>query len=168
MKFQVGVIAVGHLLNCTGEFLSYDQYCEMYPQVATNFLVYAGIINALKEYMHRVGLESAGNSKVNKSKVWNYCVLTQPDSLHICTSKWEQQFIDFPSWKLIFGKAIKSTPNPQLRWFQYRLLYRLLPTKRFLFARKLVKSALCTFCGVEDETLHLFGDLSMYSSFEVQ
>ena len=52
---------------------------------------------------------------------------------------------------------MKTTLDPQLRWFQIRILHRLIPTNRFLYLRKLVNSLVCTFCGTEEETaIHMF------------
>ena len=58
-------------------------------------------------------------------------------------------------WKKIF----KTTRDTCLRWFQYKLLYNVLPTGRFLFQRGLVDSPVCVFCKRSEETLiHLFWD----------
>lgn len=45
----------------------------------------------------------------------------------------------------------------QLRWFQMRILHRILPTEKYLHSCKIVDSALCSFCKAENETIdHLF------------
>ena len=60
----------------------------------------------------------------------------------------------------------KSTYDLCLRWFQYRLLYRLLPTGHFLFFRKMVNSPGCSFCNQADETLlHMFWDCPKTRNF---
>ena len=49
--------------------------------------------------------------------------------------------------------------NKCLIWFQYKLLYNLLPTGRYLFQRQLVESPVCVFCKDAEETfLHVFWD----------
>ena len=58
-----------------------------------------------------------------------------------------------------------------LIWFQYKLLYNLLPTGRFLFRRQLVDSPVCVFCkGAEDILLHMFWDCPKFQDywFDVQ
>ena len=61
--------------------------------------------------------------------------------------------------KASFDRISKTTRDTGLRWFQYKLLYNLLPTCRFLFQRGLVDSFACVFCKGSEETLiHLFLD----------
>ena len=53
----------------------------------------------------------------------------------------------------------KTTHEKCLIWFQYKLLYNLLPTGRYLFKRQLVYSPVCVFCKDAEETLlHMFWD----------
>ena len=59
--------------------------------------------------------------------------------------------------KDIFHKIFKTTNDTCLRRFQYKQLYRLMPTDRFLFQRKLMDSPYCAFCKDDEETiLHMF------------
>ena len=55
-----GVVAIGHVMDDTGNFLTYEQFCEKYPQIVTNFLVYAGVIEALRDYRGKIELEVVG------------------------------------------------------------------------------------------------------------
>ena len=53
----------------------------------------------------------------------------------------------------------RTTREKCLMWFQYKLLYNLLPTGRFLFQRQLVDSPARVFCkGAEETLLHMFWD----------
>ena len=67
---------------------------------------------------------------------------------------------NFPMLGLIFfDKILRTTREKCLIWFQYKLLYNLLPTGRFLFQRQLVDSPVCVFCkGAEETLLHMFWD----------
>ena len=56
-------------------------------------------------------------------------------------------------WSKVFTKAIKTTPDPKLKWFQIRTLYRIIPTNRFLHIRKLKDNPYCTFGCNEEETI---------------
>ena len=63
-------------------------------------------------------------------------------------------------------KTLKTTKDTQLRWFQIRMIHRILPTNRYLCFRKIVDSPLCTFCMQEQETLfHLFWECSYIQTF---
>ena len=60
-------------------------------------------------------------------------------------------------WKNIYNLCIKTTSDVQLRWFQLRILHRILSTEKYLYTCRIVESPLCTFCRLENETIdHLF------------
>ena len=55
-----------------------------------------------------------------------------------------------------FKKIYKTTTDPQLKWFQIRVIHRLIPTNRFLHIRKIKDSPTCTFgCNLEETLSHL-------------
>ena len=56
--------------------------------------------------------------------------------------------------------------DTKLKWFQVRLIHRILPTNKFLFICKIKDSPSCTFCRLEDESvIHLFWDCPMIQNF---
>ena len=58
------------------------------------------------------------------------------------------------------------TADVQLRWFQARLLHRLLPTNKFIFHCKIVDDPLCSFCNQEIETIrHLLWNCYVVKAF---
>ena len=60
----------------------------------------------------------------------------------------------------------KATSEAKLRWFQFRIIHRILPTKRYLNVRKVIDSAECSFCGNEEETIeHLFWNCDIVTRF---
>ena len=76
-----------------------------------------------------------------------------------CLNKWSKQLNIEIDVKEIFDIIFKTTNASCLRLFQYKLLYRLLPTGHFLYLRKLVDSPRCALCNHADETiLHRFWD----------
>ena len=79
--------------------------------------------------------------------------------------KWNSEF-NHLNWKAIFTNAIKISPDPQLKWFQARIIHRILPTKKYLHLCKLTHSPLCVFCDSNVETLnHLFWSCTFVQSF---
>ena len=86
-----------------------------------------------------------------------YALLVKSDEKLQCLEKWKINLdVDIDA-KVIFSKLLKTTDDACLRWFQYRLLHRILPTGRLLFLQRMVDSPLCTFCNLAEETLmHLF------------
>ena len=66
----------------------------------------------------------------------------------------------------ILCKPILTTKDTQLRWFQFRILHRLLPRGRYLYLRHLTETPVCDFCSHEEETLlHLFWEYPAVQSF---
>ena len=88
----------------------------------------------------------------------------KPDT-HNSINKWNFRF-DNLDWKKIYYVCHKTTVDTKLRWFQIRLPYRILPTNRFLFLRKIKTSEICDLCQNEAETLeHMFFDCTFISLF---
>ena len=76
--------------------------------------------------------------------------------LATAVNKWNTKYINL-EWDRIFLKCRKTTSDVKLRWFQARLIHRILPTNVYLFLCKIKESPLCTFCNAENESItHLF------------
>ena len=67
--------------------------------------------------------------------------------------RWNNFFNNL-NWKNIFLKSFRTTIDCQLKWFQYRILHRILPTRRYLFLCNIIDSPQCSFCDREEETIH--------------
>ena len=92
-------------------------------------------------------------------KRYIYSCLVRNWDIPKCLNKWSKELNTETDVKEIFDIIFKTTNASCLRWFQYKLLYRLLPTGHFLYLRKLVDSPRCTLCNHADETiLHMFWD----------
>ena len=88
-----------------------------------------------------------------------------------CIEKWSKVLAVEIDTKAVFDKIFRTTREKCLIWFQYKLLYNLLPTGRFLFQRQLVDSPVCVFCKDAEETLlHMFWDCPQIQNywFDVQ
>lgn len=69
-------------------------------------------------------------------------------------------------WEKVFMLPVKLTKDISLRWFQYRLIHRILPTNSFLHKLHLVDSPYCSFCGLYNETYeHLFLECNIVVNF---
>ena len=56
--------------------------------------------------------------------------------------------------------------DTKLRWFQYRIVHRIIPTNRYLFKCKIVDSPLCNICNQEEETIsHLMWECEIVQNF---
>ena len=136
--------------------------------------MYGGIIEAIREYQQRVKIELTTQWIGNEMKLWSYIqkgnksvlsLMTEADALPASFQKWNKLF-DSLNWKKICYKTTNATNDTRLRWFQMRLLHRILPTGRYLFLRKIIDSPLCSFCKQKEETIfQLFWRCTVIQSF---
>ena len=89
---------------------------------------------------------------------WAYQSLLAPKVLEECSceAKWNRDVGEVPEWKKLTKHLIASTQNIDLRWFQFRIWHRILPTRRMLKLFKIIDNDKCAFCQRGTETaLHL-------------
>ena len=168
-----GILKVRDVLDNYGNLIDFNTFKNRYNTPQTNFLLYFGVANAIKTYLNNVkhtnkykkilvneawSCIQAGNKAV-KSMFQNNKVT--PTSI----AKWKSQF-EINDWKTIFTDCFKTTPDPQLQWFQARLLHRIIPTNKYLALCKITDSSLCTFCSNAVESInHLFWNCEFVQSF---
>ncbi|XP_033756945.1 uncharacterized protein LOC117339468 isoform X1 [Pecten maximus] len=69
-------------------------------------------------------------------------------------------------WKKINIIPFKSTIDCKLRWFQYRIIHRIISTNKYLHMINLKDSPLCTFCNRHTETIvHIFWECRLVAIF---
>jgi len=79
------------------------------------------------------------------------------------------QILSERDWKMRCMIPFKCTFDVKLRWFQYRLLNRILTTNVFMLTIGQRNDNLCTFCNKESETLrHLFSQCERIKPIWVQ
>ena len=165
-----GVHFVNDVLKTDGKFLSYFDFQRKY-NVQVNFLQYYGLCNAIR---------SGYNKNVISKIMEPTCII--PETLflilkvkkgcaHIyqsflkhkikeCKSltKWKQEFdLDNIIWSFYYQIPFYSTVDINTRWFQFKMLNRILYMKDALLRFKLVTDNLCTFCNNSEETIiHIF------------
>ena len=139
--------------------------------VRTDFLLYEGILTAVKCYQRRLGLDVKENFVIGDVFVWRYLCkssvklkdiyscLVKTSETPKCTKKWSKVLAVEIDTKAVFDKIFRTTHEKCLMWFQHKLLYNLLPTGCFLFQQQLVDSPVSVFCkGAEETLLHMFWD----------
>ena len=168
--YDAGITKIHHLINANGELMKYAEFMTAYPDVNTNFLQYEGIISSVREYQKKCQIQLNTEFKVIDSKSIQIInegnrstklQLYDEGKQATAVVQWNKKYLEL-DWDKIFMKCSKVTNDTKLRWFQARLIHRILPTNRFLFLCKIKESPLCTFCNTEEETLrHLFWDCPM-------
>ena len=169
---------VGDLIGSNG-FLTFLEFQRKYPNVTSDFLLYEGIVKSAKEYAKRLDIkEIEVNENVlhdmpivwkqlskGSSKLLYFCFVKRSIPLK-CIDKWSEAHNKEYDVKKVFTHVIKTTSDTRLRWFQYKIIHRILPTQRFLFLRKIVTTPLCCLCNVEEETFeHLFWECERIQFF---
>jgi hypothetical protein len=155
-----------------GEIMCYEKFCKLY-NFQPPFTLYYGLISIIKSLDLHYDIEyivshspfyppflQVVKKSPKGSKDFYYTLINNSWKKPICEKKWEKEFNIEESkywWKTQNNIIFKATNDMQIRWFQYRIMHRILATNTFLCKIGIVESELCTFCNVHQETLsHLF------------
>ena len=176
---DAGIVKISHLVDDRGQFLSFEDFVRKYPRITrTNFLMYEGIVRAVRRYLQKFDFMSENvNVYDAENKVWlliecgNKVVkntFVETGAIPTAVSHWNGIFTGL-QWNKIFLNNFSVTRDTQLRWFQSRLLHRILPTNKYLHTCNIADSPLCTFCQLENETIsHLFWHCHHVQTFWAQ
>ena len=143
-------------------FLKFYAFKDKSPGISTNLLLYEGVIRAIKRYQTLLGVDFDNDAVIGESPVWKcifngvkhiYFVLVQNAEEPKTIQKWRDLFNVNIELKSIFMKIIYTTQDARLRWLQYKILYKILPTNCFLKLRLISDTSLCSFCNRYEETL---------------
>ena len=78
---------------------------------------------------------------------------------------WKNKFPDFHRLGRNFSFIYKSTKDNKLRQFLFRLLYRIIMTKKEFFKFRLIEDEECTLCFRPDSIEHAFLDCTVTTAF---
>lgn len=170
--WKAGIMYINDILDKNGKFLHFEDFKKTF-EIKTNFLEYSTLIKAIKLFVFRYGGNNISskasqpfipqNIKVLMSYKSGckqiYKILCKCNTIPTAQCKWKELGYDFPEeqWKKNYMLSFKCCQETAVQWLQYRILHRILATNSFLYKIKFVKSNLCTFCNIHDETIeHLF------------
>ena len=170
-----GVRIINDLVdNTTGRMLNFSQFKGKYPTCRTSYLRYFGIICAIprqwKELVRRRNSlpieinESAEPCIINNNKSVPVTALSakflynalQVSITPTANSRWEYQGLVPEDWTVIYNIPYMCTTSTKLQSFQYQVLHRYIPTRKFLHLRGIVDSARCIECDGIDSLVHYF------------
>ena len=159
------ILYIGHLCGF-GRFLTFEEFKARFPLVQVDFLVYQGILNSVKKHQRGLGIGMSDEFHIDEPLPWKqlkkggvksiYWTIIEKNNVSILPTwieKWSKELNCEIDIKKIFSKLKHTTVDTSLRWFQYKVMYRLLPTGRFLFIRHMADSSNCSFCNISEETL---------------
>ena len=164
-----GVCFVNDLLDNDGRFLSLNDF-QMKYSIKTNFIQYYGICESIKEGFGRHRTLKKSEQPIRPDIVSLICKFDKGCS-HIYSTllgeirtaqksltKWRRSFdLDENSWREYCLVPFKCSSIIDLKWFQYKLLNRILYTNDILLKFKIVENGECSFCQSYPESIiHLF------------
>lgn len=100
-------------------------------------------------------------ASIHKCAQWAYPTLLQAIPVTTPTkafNKWQVELdLTTVSWSSLFNKLYRSTSDFKLRWFQLRIMHRIIPSNSRLFIYGIRPSDSCERCpGARESLLHLF------------
>ena len=160
--YEANIKRIGDVSNNEKRLMTYQQFIAKFPNIATNFLTFQGIIRAIRHYANNLGIDlDIDSAQYDLPVVWriilkgNYHIkqiLVNVNETHSAMGKWETYFGRL-EWGNIFSNTHKISLDPRLKWFQLRVLFRIIPTNRYLHIRKIKDNNHCSFCLIDIETI---------------
>ena len=176
---EKGIFRIGDLINNEYNFMTYREF-QRQNHTCIDFLTYQGYIAAVRTYQKKCNIllnddEDRGYLEVHDPNIWliirqgNNAVknqLTKEHSFcHVSLMKWNISFNNI-KWKKVFEDLYNVTRDSKLRWFELKIIYRIIPTNKYLYQRNLNNSALCNFCNNTNQTIsHLFWTCNQVQQF---
>lgn len=171
--YSAGIKMINDLIRPDGTFLSIGELRNKYPRLRIDFLRYEGLIRAIprmwksklatergemlavSERNAPLELQFPGKKvKINLVRCRNFysaeLIRTSPAAL----VRWEEEGYNFENWSDVFKIPYACTSSTRLQSLQFRVLHRYLPTRRFLFIRKVTNDQTCRFCNEIENTVH--------------
>ena len=170
-----GIVKIYQLVKNDGSFLTYQEFVTKYNNVISNFVSYNGVVSSIKEYLRSLNIISENTDDVVQDSIGWQIIRSSKNNIketlkihpvkHSSVNKWNLIYPNL-NWSKIYFICHKTTIDTKLRWFQLRLLYRILPTNRYLKIRKINNSDLCNLCNNDIENIeHMLYDCPFVMNF---
>ena len=179
--FEKGITYVCDLIDENGQF--YDlNFVQNTLGIRTTFIEYHGIIRAIniEKTKHSINQKAYNISQPimpiaikilfydKKGCQRIYKVFCKNNDKPTAQRKWNIDLLlpETHEWYKTYILPYKITRDTNIRWFQYRLIQRILSTNTFLYKIGFTQSNLCSFCNDATETLvHLFWECNPVNEF---
>lgn len=107
--------------------------------------------------------------KRHKTAKWSYKLLLSKSEFtvpNIAQEKWERDLRMQIAWTQVFKSTFETTTDFKLRWMQFRILHRILPTNRLLNVYGIHENGSCDRCpGLSENIMHVFWECPPIRSF---
>jgi len=179
--YNNGIKYLSDILDDNGKFLTWQLLRERY-HLKCNFLEYYSLLYAIPNNWKRcvqgeeddVDFQTPQDEMLIKiMKTEKVCRMISDNCISkifkspISEEKWSAFFNDVDiNWHAIYQIPLSSSRSTHLRYFQYRVIHRIIGTNNDLFKFGYVNSNLCTFCNIHVETIqHLFWECTTVARF---
>ena len=161
--FDRGIYFISDLLNSAGKFLTLDEFQNNFD-FKIIYLYYFQLCAAIPPDLKRKAFVSPNPDLLNIPfeyhqlddrtlilpklrcknyyKMFNEKFVTEPTAVKSC-KKLLPQFVD---WKKSFKEIYKPNKDNKLRQFSFKVLHRIIPTRKELKKYKLVTDDTCSLC----------------------
>ena len=172
-----GILCVHDLLNSKGNFLSFNEFQRKF-KINTNFLQYFQLLSAIptdlktqaREIQHPdfildslaspiLKISEAVNVDLKTLRCKNYYKLISEKLTVVPTSfkTWEKQIPEISAnWQQAFRRIYAFSKDNRLRQFSFKLLHRIITTKKELKRYNMANDDYCTRCLNPDSIEHTF------------
>ena len=178
--FRHGIESIGDVIDTNGILITEHELKNKFNLPCINFLEMTRQNLLIKKYIQKCNIILQDFRRPNipremeivnshtKSKDFYKLINTRYPEIGI-KHKWNEDLnlsIQPNDWKKIFKICFKTVKDNYLIWFQYRILHRILGTRKLLYNMNKSPSPNCLFCGDSPETLiHLFCQCPKVASF---
>ena len=170
---------IADLCKEDGYFLTYVEFMNKYD-IRTNFLSYAVVIKKVKDFVKSFNIELQNNVKSNSPIALSilhsvkkgtrpiYDIFVEEGTTPKCCQKWNDKLNTEINWYKTF-KMMQSIPEIKLKWFQVRVIHRILPTNVVLSCMGVKSDNRCSFCLQEKDSIeHMLWRCAHVNAFWTQ
>ena len=176
--FDKGVRNIHHLIKDNGDFLPYDEFKRKYD-IVTDYVTYIGCTQAIKKYIRQLCIDMDCDRSVESPKAfrtlqfaqkgakvyYDILILTNEGTEPKCCRTWNDKLDTEVSWKTTF-KKVKKIREVKMKWFQIRIVHRIIATNVVLSRIGVQNDERCSFCREERENIqHIFWNCKHVQQF---
>ena len=171
--YKAGIVTVGDLFNENNELMDYKQFLDKY-NVKCDILKFYKLRKAIPiDWVHDISMLSSNITSTSSSTLLQIRIINARSTLTTLKAKhayntfvldkwekptafckWESCYGVEDDWIHILTLPYSCTRDTRLQAFQYRIINRILPCRKWLNILTVVDSDLCTMCGDVDDIEH--------------
>ena len=185
--YKKGIKYIDDLTRGNGTLMNINELRYRYPGVRIDFLTYEALKRAIPQYWKQILMDTphmplSENERRDAPVIYikgQKCGIDELRSkeLYILETvsrtpkavlRWEELGYSDMEWEHTFVIPYRCTKSTQLQSLQYRIIHRYIPTRRYLYIRKLITSPECLKCAREDTLEHFLYQCSVINSIWIR